>query len=288
MATSQKTIITIEANIIASAEKVWNAFTDPEQIIQWNQASDDWHTTKAENDLKEGGRFNYRMEAKDGSMGFDFTGRYTTVNKYKLIEYELEDSRKVAIHLQPQSEGIKVIESFEAEQIHPVEMQRDGWQAILNNFKKYVETLPRLQTIHFNILINAPVEKVFEIMLSKEHWNGWTDVFSPGSTFEGSWDKGEKMLFLDGNGAGMVSRIEENIPNKFISIEHIGFYENGIELTSGPQVEPWTGAHENYSFTYEEGMTKVQVDLDTGPAFIGYMKEIFPKALNKLKEICEK
>ncbi len=137
---SENNRITVKTIVNAPVEKVWNFWTDPEHIVNWNNASDDWHTTKAENDLKVGGEFSSRMEAKDGSMGFDFSGKYTEVKNHELIAYEMEDGRKVEISfLEKDNEQTEVVEAFDAENENDLEMQRAGWQAILENFKKYVE-----------------------------------------------------------------------------------------------------------------------------------------------------
>lgn len=133
------TVITIEATVNAPIEKVWNYWTGPEHITQWNAASDDWHTPKATNDLTVGGRFTSRMEAKDGSFGFDFGGTYTEVENHKKIAYALDDDRTVSITFTPTADGVKVVESFEAETQNSEDLQRTGWQAILDNFKKYTE-----------------------------------------------------------------------------------------------------------------------------------------------------
>jgi uncharacterized protein YndB with AHSA1/START domain len=132
--------ITIEATIKAPIEKVWNYWTTPQHIMQWNNASDDWHTPHAENDLRPGGSFLSTMAAKDGSFSFDFSGIYDTVSQHECIAYSLEDSRKVSIEFTSDGETTKVVETFEPESENPLEMQQAGWQAILNNFKKYVET----------------------------------------------------------------------------------------------------------------------------------------------------
>lgn len=140
METKSKTAITIEANIKAPIEKVWNYWNHPEDIKKWSHASDDWHTTKSENDLRVGGKFVSRMEAKDGSFGFDFGGVYDEIVNHKVIAYTLGDGRKVKITFTVNGNETKVVETFDPENENPVEMQRDGWQAILNNFKKYAET----------------------------------------------------------------------------------------------------------------------------------------------------
>ena len=132
-------LITIEAIIDAPIETVWKNWTNPDDIIKWNNASHDWHTTKAENDLKTGGRFLFRMESKDGKTGFDFEGVYDTIKPHELIEYTISDGRKVKVIFTTENAKTKIVETFEAENENSLEMQLEGWQAILNNFKKYTE-----------------------------------------------------------------------------------------------------------------------------------------------------
>jgi uncharacterized protein YndB with AHSA1/START domain len=139
METIEKTIITVQAKINAPIEKVWKCWTSPKDIEKWNNASEDWHTPHAENDLRTGGKFLSRMEAKDGSLGFDFSGVYDQVILLKQIKYTMDDSRKVKVVFSTNDNITEVVESFEAEGTNPVEMQRNGWQAILDNFKKYAE-----------------------------------------------------------------------------------------------------------------------------------------------------
>ncbi len=132
--------LAIEAIVAAPIEKIWEHWTAPEHITQWNAASEDWHTPKAANDVKVGGNFSFYMEAKDGSFGFDFGGTYTAVEPNKKIEYTLGDGRKVKIDFIKQDEGYKIAEKFEAEEMNSLELQQSGWQAILNNFKNYAES----------------------------------------------------------------------------------------------------------------------------------------------------
>ena len=291
MGTTTKKSITVKATINAPVKKVWELWTDPKHIINWNQASQDWHTPKAENDLCVGGKFLSRMEAKDSNSGFDFSGIYDEIKTHKLISYTIDDGRKVKITFDGNKNETKVVETFEAESTNSMEMQREGWQAILDSFKHYVEKLGKFETMHFEININANATKVFETMLDKKQYAVWTSEFNPESHFIGSWEKGSKILFLgsdeDGNMGGMVSRIQENIPNKFISIEHLGLVQNGNEITSGPEVEGWAGALENYTFKAENGKTLVSVDVDVNQEFKSYFLKTFPKALKKLKTICE-
>jgi uncharacterized protein YndB with AHSA1/START domain len=130
--------ITVEALIKAPVAKVWDAYTTPEDIVQWNAASDDWHTTKSTVDLREGGGFSSRMEAKDGSFGFDFAGTYTKVVPQQLIEYVFGD-RAGAVEFMEGANGVTVRVTFDAETENPVDLQRDGWQSILNKFAQHVE-----------------------------------------------------------------------------------------------------------------------------------------------------
>ena len=133
------TSITVETIINVPVEVVWQYWTDPEHITQWNYASDEWHSPHAQNNLNVGGKFLYRMEAKDGSFGFDFSGSYTVVVSNEQIKYTLDDGRKVQINFLSQEDATKITEIFEAETENAIEMQKDGWQSILDNFKKYVE-----------------------------------------------------------------------------------------------------------------------------------------------------
>ena len=140
MQTENKPKITVKTTIEAPVEKVWEYWTAPEHIKKWNYASDDWHTPNTENDLRPGGKFVSRMEAKDGSFGFDFGGIYDEVKENKYIAYTLGDDRKVEITFSANGNETDIEETFEAENQNPIEMQRAGWQAILGNFKKYTET----------------------------------------------------------------------------------------------------------------------------------------------------
>ncbi|PKV75727.1 SRPBCC family protein [Pontibacter ramchanderi] len=289
--TSKTTSVTISANVQAPVAKVWQYWTEPQHITRWNNASDDWHTPRAENDLQVGGTFLSRMEAKDGSMGFDFNGTYTDVQKHKRIAYALEDGRKVEIKFEPAGNETRVTEIFDADPSHSVEMQQAGWQAILDNFKNYVEAAAKPRTLHYEISIQAPAEKVYRTMLDPEQYRAWTAVFHPTSHYKGSWEKGAKIQFLGldekGVAGGMVSRIKENIPNKFISIEHLGLVQDGNEITSGPEVAEWAGALENYTFTEKQGETVLAVDVDTNQEYEAHFSETWPKALQKIKALCE-
>jgi len=131
--------ITVETVVKAPLPKVWQAWNSPDDIVRWNAASSDWHTTRSTVDLREGGTFSSRMEAKDGSMGFDFEGRYTRVEPQRRIEYVMDDQRAVSVEFLEEAGGVRVRETFDAENTFSVDQQRDGWQAILDNFARHVE-----------------------------------------------------------------------------------------------------------------------------------------------------
>lgn len=151
-----------------------------------------------------------------------------------------------------------------------------------------------MKKIQFKVNINARAHKVYDVMLgisNKSTYEQWTALFNPTSTYDGSWNKGSKILFIgvDENGekGGMVSEIFDNIPNRFVSIRHYGLLKADVEITEGPEVEKWANGFENYTFEENNGTTTVTVDLDTTEDFLDYMNETYPKALDKLKEMCE-
>ncbi len=133
--------ITVETTVDAPIETVWDCWTNPDHVMNWNHASDDWHSPKGTNDLREGGKFVFRMEAKDQSVGFDFGGTYTKVVEHKEIEYVMDDNRKVSVTFDGHGGHTHVTETFDAESENSPEMQRAGWQSILDNFKRYTESL---------------------------------------------------------------------------------------------------------------------------------------------------
>ncbi len=151
-----------------------------------------------------------------------------------------------------------------------------------------------MEKLKFKVNIKAPAQKVYDVMLGlsdKTTYEQWTAAFNPTSTYKGNWNKGSKIHFLGndehGNTGGMVSEIAENIPYQFVSIRHYGLLQNKEEITEGPEVEKWANGFENYSFEENNGTTTVTIDLDTSEDFKEYMNDTFPKALDKLKNICE-
>ena len=152
-----------------------------------------------------------------------------------------------------------------------------------------------MKKLQFNIKVNAPVSNVYEAMLGLENkstYEQWTSEFNPTSTYDGSWTKGSKILFIGtdekGEKGGMVSEVVENIPDQYVSVRHYGLVKDDKEITEGPEVEKWAGGIENYTFEDNNGTTEITVDLDATDDFVEYMNQTYPKALEKLKENCEK
>lgn len=152
-----------------------------------------------------------------------------------------------------------------------------------------------MKKLQFKVSIHAPASKIYDVMLginNKSTYEQWTALFNPTSTYEGSWEKGNKLLFIGvdekGEKGGMVSKVADIVPNRFVSIQHYGLIKADKEITEGPEVEKWANGFENYSFEENNGVTNVTVDLDSNDEFLDYMNETYPKALDKLKEMCEK
>lgn len=285
-----KPVITISALVNANVEHVWKCWTLPFHILKWNFAISEWQTTFAENDLREGGSFVSRMEAKDGSMGFDFGGVYDVVDNHKKISYTMEDGRRVETTFENSAEGTRIVTNFEAESMNSLELQEQGWNSILQNFKKYAES-GKSEPLVFEKEMAAPPSVVYDVMIGEDSYRQWTKVFNETSHFIGNWQKGCEILFVgvDANGeqGGMVSFIKENMPSKFISIEHRGMLKGDDKILEGPEVEPWKGGLENYHFIPTTEGCKLRIEMDANDDFKSYFEETWPKALDVLKQLTE-
>jgi uncharacterized protein YndB with AHSA1/START domain len=291
--TSEDNSITIilKTTVMAPVEKVWQLWTDPGHIMNWNYATSEGHTHFATNDFLKEENSHFRMEEQTGTTGIDFEGTYTELLPYEKIGYRMPDGRNVTVEFFPDNDVTSIVEKFEPEKNYSIEKQILGWQAILNNFRKYAESVTDTEKMHFSEYIHASPEKVFSIMLDQKHYSEWASEFNPSSRYEGSWQKGSEIRFLgtdrDGNTGGMISRIADIIQGQFVSIEHLGIIQEGNEITSGPEVKNWAGATENYSFAKHENGTLLTIDADVNEDFKDYFIHTWPKALNKLKTICE-
>jgi hypothetical protein len=231
------------------------------------------------------------MEARDGSMGFDFTGTVDAVRVQEFIRYTMDDGRAWDVTFIPVPDGTVVSEQFEAEDMNPRELQQQGWQSILDNFKRHTEARCREKQLHFDIYVGCPPEKLHAIMVAPDTYRLWTSKFNPTSRYEGVWKEGASIRFvgdeLDGKTSGMIARIRKEIPGQYLSLEHYGLIKDGVEYFEGEEVEPWAGAQQNYHFEQEGNGTKPTVTLETNADFESYFQLTWPKALLKLKSICE-
>lgn len=144
-----------------------------------------------------------------------------------------------------------------------------------------------MEKLHFSIVIQAPVEKVWDLMLARESYRVWAGVFSEGSDYDGSWEKGARIKFVDGSGGGMLSEITDNQLHKFVAMRHFGEMNNGLEDTTSDRVKAWAPAYESYTFTEHGEATKLDVELDVPESFVQFMNDTWPEALKKLKALCE-
>jgi uncharacterized protein YndB with AHSA1/START domain len=283
--------ILIQTTVKASIPKIWQLFTEAQHIEKWYFATDSWQTTNANNDLKVGGSFKWRMEAKDGSMGFDFEGTYLEIEPLKNIVYELGDGRRVKITFKEEGDHVRIEQAFDAEHTYSIAQQEAGWKAILINFKHYAEKRGEIVRLHFECQIAATPDQVEHNMLSDAGYRKWTTAFNPGSYFKGNWRKGNTILFLGvdekGKEIGMLSWVREYIPGKFICIEHIGSYHDGKEIFEGDEVETWLGCLEIYRFEENKKGTLLKIETDSTLEFENFFRKAWPNALAILKSLCE-
>jgi len=287
-----KTILTIRTTVLSPVSRVWHFFTHPHHIVRWNAASDDWHCPQAANDLRIGGHCVYRMESRNGEYAFDFGGEYTDVQPNKFIAFVLGDGRRVEVNFEAKGDSTIVTEQFEAESMNPEDMQLAGWQAILNNFAAYTERTRGDNPIHFEIMIAATPEKVEQLMLADKTYREWTAIFNPGSFYEGGWEEGAEIRFVgigeDGVKEGMIGHIAIHKPQQYVSIAYDGMILKGQDHFTGADVEALKNAREEYRFVARDGQTLLVVDLDDPGPYADYFAETWPKAMEKLKEICER
>jgi uncharacterized protein YndB with AHSA1/START domain len=283
--------ITVSALVQVSPSQVWHYWTSPEHITRWNAASADWHTPKATVDLRAGGSWMARMEARDGTMGFDFVSKIDEMLPGAYLRYIMEDGRAWEVTFTEEGEGTRVTERFEPETLNSRELQQEGWQAILNSFKRHSEARSRERLLTFDVLIHAKPAHVYQVMLAPDSYRAWTAEFNPTSTYEGSWDEGSMIRFLgidsEGRTGGMVSRIRKNTPAQEVSIEHLGLVQDGKDILEGDEVANWAGAIEHYAFTAQGDNTNLVVTLESNADFASYFEDTWPRALAKLKEISE-
>jgi uncharacterized protein YndB with AHSA1/START domain len=204
----------------------------------------------------------------------------------------MDDGRKAIIIFAAEDQKTVVTETFEPENENSREMQCQGWQAILDQFKRYAETSRDMELLHFSVLISASAQKVYQCLLGESTYREWTKAFDANSRYVGDWQKGSLMRFLgndeSGHTLGMLSRVRENRQNAFVSLEHLGMIKGTQDITTGPEIESWAGGLENYMITPVGSQVRFDVWLDSNQQFKDYFLKTWPKALQLLKETCER
>lgn len=259
-----------------------------------------------------------RYEGTDGTIGFVYTWESNKIGNGKQTVTNIIEGEKIESQLdfgfgEPANAYLSVEETSTGETLvkwgiwgkspYPWNLFNllfDAGQDFdqgLQNLKEILELqkTAAMEKLKFQIQINAPIEKVYKTMLGIDNiktYEQWTETFNATSTYEGNWEKGSKIRFVgtgeNGKRGGMLSEVVENVPNQFVSVRHYGLVQNDQEITEDPEVEKWANGYENYSFEESNGTTTVTVDLDAIKDFVDYMNTSYPKALEKLKEICEK
>lgn len=281
--------ITVSTIVNCNRDKAWRIWNDPFAIREWHTASPDWHTPRAVNNLKEGQTFSYRMESLDGTNGFDMEGQYTRIVQRNLIEYTMADGRQVSIAFEEKDGKTYITEIFDPENVNPAELQRQGWQNILDNYKARAEKETELCPLHYEILIGVRPALVYRTMTDSKQFRVWASAFCEGSYFEGSWQKDAEIRFLAtnerGEKAGMIGRVIENIINEYILIRYSRSFDESKEHDSSS--ERWNGAKEIYRFQSKGEKTLLKVDLTVLPEYKNFFNKTWPAALEKIKELSE-
>ncbi|MCH7409433.1 SRPBCC domain-containing protein [Belliella sp. DSM 111904] len=289
-----KNPIEVRTAIKSNLEQVWNAWIDPKHIVNWNFASDTWHCPAAQLELKKGGRFTYTMAAKDGSMAFDFSGVFEQVQEMKILTFKLDDGRAVEVEFQQDGEEVLLIERFEPEQLNDVDLQKSGWQAIVDNFRIYVQGLSEDEKVEISIetQIDAPKSTVFEVMLADKTYREWVSAFHPGSYFIGSWDKvGGELLFVgpneQGEDSGMIAEVLEYAYGEKVTLIYTGLFSKGKRIFEGKAVDTWKGGKESYALIEMNGITHLTVKSEIPSAYAASFEQSWEQALDILKRLCE-
>lgn len=281
--------ITISTTINAPIANVFNSYLNPQDNLRWNTAGYGWTNDYAKIDAIAGGEFHIGYKSPDEKNDFDFNGKYIEIVKDKLIKSELGDGRKVEVNFEAEDEKTHVTIIFDAEEENSLDLQKQGWSAILENFKKFVErkSNPKNASITKNIVIQATKEKVWKMLLEDKPYRQWTSSFTEGSYYEGEMKYDGKIMFLSPSGTGISSKIVVFIPNFQISFEHLGGVKDGIEDFKSSEFEGWKYARETYTLNGVDGKVNLQIYVEVTKNEEQMMSDLWDKALAELKKMCE-
>jgi len=278
--------ITVSIEINERLDLVWEKFTRADHIVNWYFASPSWHAPSANVDFVDGGMFSIRMEAWDKSFGFDYKGKFQRITPMKSIQYILEDQREVLTSFTEYESAVKITQTFESEDANNLELQKQGWQATLESFKRYVETDFLIFESHIDI--HASQEVIWDSITQLEKYQIWTKAFSENAIFHGQWRQGETLDFITPNRGGTRVLVDALIPNNSIHLVHTAVItpDNQSDSTS-PSAKPWVNTIENYELINKDNIVTFVAHIECHRSFYDFMKSSWDKALVDLKSYNE-
>jgi uncharacterized protein YndB with AHSA1/START domain len=290
--------IVIHQIFAATPSQVFESCLDSEDNKRWNTAGFGWSTGEVQIDPKVGGRWFAEYKSPDGKDDFVFEGVFTEIIENQKISYKMPkdmgefevDERKAEVLFEEFEKGkTQVTITFDAEDLNSIEMQKQGWQAILDNFKTFLERKinPENARLILDIDINASPQKVWKTLLEKESYNIWAATFSPGSHYQGEIKYDNKVQFLGPDQSGLISLVKVCIPEFQVSFEHLGGFKDGKEDPDSPMFLPWKGNRETYTLKSKNEITNLSIYQEMSKTEIEYFEEMWAKALEVIKKIAE-
>jgi uncharacterized protein YndB with AHSA1/START domain len=282
--------ISISQNIKASPSQVFESYLNPKDNQRWQNAGGGWSTGFVNIDAQNGGRFEAEFKAADGVNDFVFGGTFDQIIPNQKINYTMDDGRKSEVLFEEISPNqTKVSINFEAENQNSAELQQQGWNQILVNFKTFVERKvnPKNAILVKNIEIKTSKEKVWETLLDQQSYQKWTAIFCEGSYYEGEMKLNNKIWFLSPGKSGLSSLVKVLIPGFQVSFEHLGAVKNGVEDFESPEFLGWKGARETYTLTEKNGITNLEIYQDLTKTELEMFDKMWDKSLQKIKELSE-
>jgi uncharacterized protein YndB with AHSA1/START domain len=283
-------IINISQNIKASPNQVFESYLNSKDNQRWQNAGGGWSTGFVNIDAQNGGKFEAEFKAADGINDFVFGGTFDQIIPNKKINYTIEGGRKAEVLFEEISPNeTKVSINFEAETQNSIDLQRQGWNQILVNFKTFVERKvnPKNAILLKNIEIKSSKEKVWKVLLDQQNYQKWTASFCEGSYYEGEMKLNNKIWFLAPDKSGLSSLVKVLIPGFQVSFEHIGAVKNGIEDFDSPGFVGWKGARETYTLNEKDDFTNLEIYQDLTKTELEMFDQMWNKALQTIKELSE-
>ncbi len=277
-------VIEIEVLIKNSLDKVWEYWTGQPFISQWYSASDDWWTPWVNQNFQVDQGFVYRMEARDGSMGFDFSGVFTEIVDHEKIVYVLEDGRKVLTTFEERDGRILLKQAFDAEDQNSAQMQKDGWQAILNHFKSFCEG-DQIE-MSFRTVLGTNPNRVWEYLTLPRLYEEWAIAFSEQPKFVGQWVEGGTIDFIDFQEGGTRVQLDKVKPFEKLYMTHIAMIDGQAGIVEDhPEAPTWVGTKENYDLELVGKETILTIHIMCHPKYVDYLRNSWEKAVKLMTHV---